>query len=60
MKKLAMLALLLSLGLVSIGCNKPADKTKPADAAPAMTDGAAPADAPATPPADTPPAEPAK
>jgi hypothetical protein len=51
MKKFTVLALLLSFGLFTAGCNKPADK-KP------ETPAAAPAgDAPATPPADTPPAE---
>ena len=54
MKKFAMLALLLSLGVFAIGCNKPAEK-KP-EAAPAMTEGAAPAAAPA----EGAPAEPAK
>jgi len=57
MKKFAMLALLLSLGVVTIGCNKPADKKT--DAPPAMDNAAPATDAPAT-PAETPPAEPAK
>ena len=57
MKKFAMLALLLSLGVFAIGCNKPADKKTDA---PVMDSAAPPTDAPATPPTDAPPAEPAK
>jgi hypothetical protein len=57
MKKLAMLALLLSLGVVTSGCNKPADKKT--DAPPAM-EGTPPATDAAATPAETPPAEPAK
>ncbi|HEV3136990.1 MAG TPA: hypothetical protein VGZ26_03785 [Pirellulales bacterium] len=57
MKKFAMLALLLSLGVVTTGCNKPADKKTDA---PAMTpESTAPADGAAA-PAETPPTEPAK
>jgi PBP1b-binding outer membrane lipoprotein LpoB len=59
MKKFAMLALLLSLGVFATGCNKPADKKT--DAPPAMDGAPPPTDTPpVTTPADTAPAEPAK
>jgi hypothetical protein len=60
MKKFAMLALLLSLGVFTIGCNKPAEKKADAPAADGKMEGAAPPADAAAAPAEAAPAEGAK